>query len=127
MVFLALDPDHPVPDGPPGQPDPATVLHRLELLLGLVVAQGALGYYQYFNGVPRLAVGFHVAGATAVFSAAVVVLCSDVRAGRGRPGLDEPAESGAEDLVSAGRSPGPDPGATVPAAAQPDADGHGGR
>ena len=40
-------------------------------LAGLVVAQGALGYWQYFHGVPPLAVGFHVAGATAVFVTAV--------------------------------------------------------
>src|SRR5690349_14792414 len=31
-------------------------------LLALVVAQGALGYWQYFHGVPPLAVAFHVAG-----------------------------------------------------------------
>jgi cytochrome c oxidase assembly protein subunit 15 len=57
------------------------------VLLGLVVAQGALGYYQYFNGVPRLLVGFHVAGATAVFSATVVVLVSMYEPTRARPGL----------------------------------------
>ncbi len=42
----------------------------------LIVAQGALGYTQYFNGVPPLLVGFHVAGATAVFSATLAVLLS---------------------------------------------------
>ncbi len=68
------------------------VLHRLELLLGLVVAQGALGYYQYFNGVPRLAVGFHVAGATAVFSATIVVLLAMYEPVRARPGLGEDGE-----------------------------------
>ena len=40
----------------------------------LIVAQAALGYTQYFNGVPPLLVGFHVAGATAVFSATLAVL-----------------------------------------------------
>jgi cytochrome c oxidase assembly protein subunit 15 len=50
------------------------VMERLSLLLALIVAQGALGYIQYFNGVPPLLVGFHVAGATAVFSATIAVL-----------------------------------------------------
>ena len=70
---------------------------------GLVVAQGALGYYQYFNGVPRLAVGFHVAGATAVFSATVVVLLSMYEPVRARPGLD--GDDGTE--REAGASPDP--------------------
>ena len=39
-------------------------------LVALVVAQGALGYWQYFHGVPPLAVAFHVAGATCVFALA---------------------------------------------------------
>lgn len=36
-------------------------------LLIVVVAQGALGYLQYFSDVPALMVGFHVAGATLVW------------------------------------------------------------
>ena len=39
------------------------------MLLAVLVAQGALGYVQYFTGVPALLVGFHVAGATAVWVA----------------------------------------------------------
>jgi cytochrome c oxidase assembly protein subunit 15 len=50
------------------------VMERLSLLLAVLVAQAALGYTQYFNGVPPLLVGFHVAGATAVFSATIAVL-----------------------------------------------------
>src|SRR3954447_22015974 len=38
---------------------------RVALLLGLLVAQAAVGYLQYFNGLPALLVGIHVAGATA--------------------------------------------------------------
>jgi len=45
------------------------ILRRSEVLLAVVVAQGALGYIQYFTGVPALLVGFHVAGATAVWVA----------------------------------------------------------
>ena len=50
------------------------VYRRVGLLLGLLVAQAAVGYIQYFNGLPPFLVGIHVAGATAVFSAAVGVL-----------------------------------------------------
>ena len=45
------------------------ILRRSEVLLAGVVAQGALGYVQYFTGVPALLVGFHIAGATAVWVA----------------------------------------------------------
>jgi cytochrome c oxidase assembly protein subunit 15 len=45
------------------------ILRRSEVLLAVLVAQGALGYVQYFTGVPALLVGFHIAGATAVWVA----------------------------------------------------------
>jgi len=47
---------------------------RVGLLLGLLVAQAAVGYLQYFNGLPAYLVAIHVAGATAVFAASVGVL-----------------------------------------------------
>jgi hypothetical protein len=53
----------------------------------LIVAQGALGYTQYFNGVPPLLVGFHVAGATAVFTATMAVLLAMYEPIRRRTGL----------------------------------------
>ena len=43
-------------------------------LLGVELAQGLIGYVQYFTGVPALLVGFHMAGACAVWVAALVVL-----------------------------------------------------
>ena len=46
-----------------------TILRRSEVLLAVAVAQAALGYVQYFTGVPALLVGFHIAGATAVWVA----------------------------------------------------------
>jgi heme a synthase len=46
---------------------PNAVLRRGEVVLAVAVAQAALGYIQYFNGVPALLVGFHVAGAAAVW------------------------------------------------------------
>jgi cytochrome c oxidase assembly protein subunit 15 len=45
------------------------VLRRSEVLLVVLVAQAALGSLQYFTGVPVVLVGFHIAGATAVWVA----------------------------------------------------------
>lgn len=41
---------------------------RLGLVLVVALAQAAIGYIQYFNGIPALLVGFHIAGATALFA-----------------------------------------------------------
>lgn len=45
--------------------------HTRELLVigGLAAAQGAIGYLQYFTGVPVLLVGMHVAGSVLLFAA----------------------------------------------------------
>lgn len=48
---------------------PADLFRRGEILLAVLVAQAALGYIQYFTGVPALLVGFHIAGAAAVWVA----------------------------------------------------------
>jgi cytochrome c oxidase assembly protein subunit 15 len=53
-----------------GEP-PETVLRRGEVVLAVAVAQAGIGYIQYFNGVPALLVGLHVAGAAAVWVAAL--------------------------------------------------------
>jgi heme a synthase len=50
---------------------PATTLRRATVLLAVIVAQAAVGYTQYFTGVPALLVGVHIAGATAVWVATV--------------------------------------------------------
>ena len=42
--------------------------------------QAALGYVQYFNDVPALLVGIHVAGATALWATTVWLVLSTVRA-----------------------------------------------
>lgn len=54
------------------QASPATQ-KAVVALLAIEVAQGALGYWQYFNAVPPLAVGFHVAGSVAVWIAVMRV------------------------------------------------------
>ena len=55
---------------------PAGVLGRVTVLLLVVVAQAAVGYTQYFTGVPALLVGIHIAGAVAVWLATLRVLLS---------------------------------------------------
>lgn len=44
---------------------PRAVLRRLGVLIGLVSAQGLIGYVQYHTGVPAVLVALHVAGAAA--------------------------------------------------------------
>jgi cytochrome c oxidase assembly protein subunit 15 len=50
---------------------PLSLLRAGEVLLAVSVAQAAVGYIQYFTGVPVLLVGIHIAGAAAVWAAAV--------------------------------------------------------
>ena len=50
---------------------PAAAVRRGRILLGVLLAQAAIGYVQYFTGVPVLLVGAHIAGATAVWAAVV--------------------------------------------------------
>lgn len=47
------------------------IVSGAEALLALGAIQAAIGYFQYFNGIPAVVVGFHVAGAALVFIAAV--------------------------------------------------------
>ncbi|GAA5163277.1 COX15/CtaA family protein [Ornithinimicrobium tianjinense] len=51
---------------------PAPVKRVLALLAVLVVAQGLLGYYQFFNNVPALAVALHMAGSAAIAAVATM-------------------------------------------------------
>jgi cytochrome c oxidase assembly protein subunit 15 len=48
---------------------PTVVRRRAQVLLGVLVAQAAVGYVQYFTGVPVLLVGIHVFGAVCVWIA----------------------------------------------------------
>jgi cytochrome c oxidase assembly protein subunit 15 len=49
------------------------VVRRLHVLLVVLVAQAAIGYWQYFTGVPALLVAFHVLGAALVWIAVLRV------------------------------------------------------
>jgi cytochrome c oxidase assembly protein subunit 15 len=53
-----------------GDASPAAV-GRGRLLIGAVLAQGGLGYLQYFTGVPEGLVGLHVLGSVLVWAAAL--------------------------------------------------------
>ncbi|MCU1463313.1 MAG: uncharacterized protein JWO37_3388 [Acidimicrobiales bacterium] len=48
---------------------PAEPMRRVRALLVVLIAQAAVGYIQYFNGVPVVLVGIHIAGAAAVWVA----------------------------------------------------------
>lgn len=50
---------------------PEAVLGRLGTVLLVACIQAAIGYIQYFNDTPALLVGFHIAGATALWSAVI--------------------------------------------------------
>ena len=50
---------------------PVAVDRRARLVVGAVVLQGAIGYLQYFSGVPPWLVLLHVAGSTLVWIAAL--------------------------------------------------------
>jgi cytochrome c oxidase assembly protein subunit 15 len=54
---------------------PRDVLQRAELLLVLLVTQGAIGYIQYFSRLPVFLVGLHIASATGVWMATVWLNC----------------------------------------------------
>ncbi|MFN2503192.1 MAG: heme A synthase [Acidimicrobiales bacterium] len=50
---------------------PPGLLRAGEVLLAVAVAQAAVGYVQYFTGVPVVLVGVHIAGAAVVWASAV--------------------------------------------------------
>jgi cytochrome c oxidase assembly protein subunit 15 len=70
---------------------PADVVRRGDILLAVLVAQAAVGYAQYFTGVPALLVGIHIAGATAVWVAVLLFNLGLFRRSRtpGSPGPDQ--------------------------------------
>ncbi len=65
------------------------------VLAGLVLAQGGIGYWQYFTGVPPVLVGLHVLGAALLFTTATW-LHLQTRRGAGVP----PAQSAPPSRVS---------------------------
>jgi cytochrome c oxidase assembly protein subunit 15 len=84
---------------------PRPVLLRLALVLGVALAQAAIGYIQYFNDIPPLLVGFHIAGATALWAAVVsYYLALSTRAEPPPAGWSPERVSFIQDVVPASRS-----------------------
>lgn len=69
MLFLALTVASMGLVWRSGGPGAAELLRRGEVLLGVLIAQAAIGYVQYFTRIPALLVGFHIAGAVSVWLA----------------------------------------------------------
>jgi heme a synthase len=76
---------------------PEPVRRCVTILLGVGVAQAAVGYTQYFTDIPAFLVGIHIAGATAVFAAtlSLYLVCFE------REGTTAPAETTPRPLVTA--------------------------
>jgi cytochrome c oxidase assembly protein subunit 15 len=55
---------------------PGDVRRRLGVLIGLVLAQGLIGFVQYHTGIPAVLVALHVAGAAACTSATAALWAS---------------------------------------------------
>ncbi len=51
----------------------------LKIFFGIALLQGAIGYIQYFNGVPEVLVGFHLLGSVLVWIAAWRIRISVIR------------------------------------------------
>jgi cytochrome c oxidase assembly protein subunit 15 len=85
---------------------PGPVRRPAVLLLGVELAQGGIGYLQYFTGLPVLLVGAHLLGAMLVWILAVRTLLGmrvrePVRRGGSPPG-HEPAAAAAAALTGVG-------------------------
>jgi cytochrome c oxidase assembly protein subunit 15 len=48
----------------------AAILKKVKLFLLIALSQGAIGYVQYFTGLPEILVGMHLVGAVVVWLAA---------------------------------------------------------
>ncbi|HVV30718.1 MAG TPA: COX15/CtaA family protein [Mycobacteriales bacterium] len=66
---------------------PEPVRRRARILMAVMLAQGAVGFIQYFTGLPSWLVGVHVAGATAFWVATLLLTLEMWQ----RPALVEPA------------------------------------
>ncbi|WP_245931357.1 COX15/CtaA family protein [Actinokineospora auranticolor] len=54
----------------------AALWRRYAVLVGVVLAQGTLGFVQFWTGVPELLVSLHVAGAMCVIAATAALWCA---------------------------------------------------
>lgn len=80
--------------------DRAALWPAMSTWMFLAVLQGAVGYVQYFNGVPELLVALHIAGATGLYIATVHVVLATRRP---VPPLDDASP----DEIAAAAAPSP--------------------
>jgi heme a synthase len=90
---------------------------RANVLLGCIVAQGTIGYTQYFSGVPELLVGAHVLGSVVVWVAALRFFLALRAPGSGTL-VDQPTIAGSADtrrpsMTSSPRDDAPQPASSV--------------
>ena len=82
---------------------PRRFRHTLRLLFALQLAQGGLGYLQYWLGVPPALVSFHIVGATVMWATAVLMWAR----ARDHVSLLEPgSRTGSGDAPSSSDDPG---------------------
>lgn len=79
---------------------PATVRRPLALLGGVLVVQGVIGYYQFFTGLPVVAVALHLVGAAVLVAVVGTVLDrAFVVSAPAGDGVDDGARAGATTAV----------------------------
>jgi len=79
---------------------PATVQRDLQTLLFVLVLQAAIGYTQYFTGIPPLLVALHVLGATLVWIATLSFVLGLSQGADGPPDLPNDDDGAGRDLVA---------------------------
>jgi len=74
---------------------PARVVKAVWLLLGIELAQGAIGFVQFFTGLPEILVGAHMLGSAILWLAALNVLVA-IRVRHPLPQPRQPADESVE-------------------------------
>lgn len=100
---------------------PARAAHAAAVLVGLELAQGVIGFVQYFTHLPALLVGLHMAGSCAVWLA-TLALFPPLRAATPPAGLPAAERSGTGGSTTAPQAAAPaEPSTREPAGAVPSA------
>ena len=80
---------------------PAPVMRRAEVLLAVLILQGAIGYIQYFTGVPAALVALHELGASALIVAVLMFALGMTARPAPAPGAEAAAAPAVPDAVAA--------------------------